>query len=122
MDGASKPQGAYELLSTLISLDRRFKPYCPNDPDDYYWTLDGGNDWKLKFSPDQPTTFEVIYRYNTGNDYEAAFALWLGVVLSAAPAPDGWTEVQQKALLATVNSFNQYRLSKVKLPKSEPKP
>lgn len=61
-----------------------FEPYKPNEHDDMYWTVDSGNNWKVKFHADQPHVFEIIYRYNTGNpDYEKALAAWLKVRISA---------------------------------------
>ena len=39
-------------------------PYKPNEHDDYYWTVDHGNDWKVKFFRDEPCVMEIIHRYN----------------------------------------------------------
>lgn len=36
-------------------------PYMPNEGDTSYWTLDAGNDWKIKFL--DTNTFELIQRY-----------------------------------------------------------
>ncbi len=38
-------------------------PYKPNEWDDSFWTVDAGNDWKVKFYEDDNTVFEVIHRY-----------------------------------------------------------
>jgi hypothetical protein len=43
-------------------------PYKPNLPDDYFWTLDEGNDWKVRFFEDHAKSFQIIHRYN---NYEA---------------------------------------------------
>ncbi len=82
-----------DLLSTTIEGRhlRSFEPYCPNENDDTYWTLDSGNDWKVCFygslssSPDSndPRVFEVRYRYEQGTPKEAALAGWLVVRLGA---------------------------------------
>lgn len=32
-----------DLLSTTIDGHKEFIPYKPNDNDDYFWTLDSGN-------------------------------------------------------------------------------
>lgn len=36
-------------------------PYKPNEWDDSFWTIDAGNDWKIKFHDEH--SFEVIHRY-----------------------------------------------------------
>ena len=38
-------------------------PYMPNEGDTSFWTVDSGNDWKIKFSDTSINTFEVIHRY-----------------------------------------------------------
>lgn len=63
-----------------------FEPYMPNERDDFYWTLDSNNNWKVKFFPDQPKYFEIIYRYQcAGNPFEEALAGWLKVRIRALP-------------------------------------
>lgn len=58
----------------------------PNEGDTTYWTLDGGNNWKLKFYPEQPEVFEIIYRYQCeANPFEEALAGWLKVRIHAEP-------------------------------------
>jgi len=37
-------------------------PYRPNPSDFYYWTLDSGNNWKVKFYEDNQT-IEIYHRY-----------------------------------------------------------
>lgn len=37
-------------------------PYKPNLHDDSFWTLDSGNDWKLKFL-DDGVSIEIRHRY-----------------------------------------------------------
>lgn len=49
-------------------------PYMPNDGDTLFWTLDSGNDWKLKFFEKEPNVFEVYQRYHAG---EEEFGRWL---------------------------------------------
>jgi hypothetical protein len=39
-------------------------PYRPNGRDDTYWTVDSGNDWKIKFDEQEIGTFELIFRYS----------------------------------------------------------
>lgn len=69
-----------EYLSAILQVgkDRTFQPYKPNADDDLYWTLDAGNDWKVRFMPDDSGIFEIRYRYSVGNpEQEAALAGWL---------------------------------------------
>lgn len=73
-----------DFLSVTIEgrKDDTFAPYRPNEDDDYYWTLDSGNNWKVKFLPDEPNCFEVIHRYQcAANPFEQALAAWLVVRL-----------------------------------------
>lgn len=48
-------------------------PYKPNEWDDSFWTIDAGNDWKIKFHDEH--SFEVIHRYQindkTRTEYSA---------------------------------------------------
>ena len=53
-----------------------FKPYMPNEGDDTFWTVDSGNNWKIKFFPEEPCHLEIIHRYNA-NDGIAALAAWV---------------------------------------------
>lgn len=69
-----------DLLSATIQARRNdtFEPYCPNEHDDTYWTLDSGNDWKVQFGFDpDPCVFNLRYRYEAGTPKEAALAGWL---------------------------------------------
>lgn len=38
-------------------------PYKPNEHDDSFWTVDDGNDWKVKFFNDDLNLIEIIHRY-----------------------------------------------------------
>ena len=38
-------------------------PYKPNEWDNSFWTIDAGNDWKIKFFEDNDNVFEIIHRY-----------------------------------------------------------
>jgi hypothetical protein len=42
---------------------RDFEPYKPMAHDDTFWTVDRGNDWKVKFFPDRPNEMEIMHRY-----------------------------------------------------------
>ena len=66
-------------ISTIIEGKRNEElPYMPNEGDDYFWTLDLANNWKIKFFPEQPYCFEVRYRYQcAGNQFEEALGPWL---------------------------------------------
>jgi hypothetical protein len=63
----SRKQMAY-YISNMFGPDNGFEPYMPNEWDDYYWTLDNGNDWKIKFNGgnynDKPGTIEIYHRYS----------------------------------------------------------
>lgn len=69
------------MLSCMIDgrgPEDSFSPYCPNEREDTYWTLDRGNDWKVTFYPEKPETFRIRYRYNgLSQDKESALAGWL---------------------------------------------
>jgi len=66
------------LSNTIEGRDHPEVPYKPNDNDDYYWTLDSNNNWKVKFYHEDPYSFEIIHRYQGGaNKYEEALAGWL---------------------------------------------
>lgn len=55
-------------------------PYQPITNDPLYWTLDLSNNWKIKFSKEDPSIFELTYRYqNDINKCEEALAGWLAV-------------------------------------------
>jgi hypothetical protein len=64
-----------EFLSYTIQ-GAEFKIYKPNEDDSYYWTLDSGNNWKVKFFPDELDCVEIIYRY--GRHAEEKLIGWLG--------------------------------------------
>ena len=38
-------------------------PYMPNEGKTSFWTIDQGNDWKIKFGDEFTASFEVIHRY-----------------------------------------------------------
>jgi hypothetical protein len=66
------------LSNTIEGADHPEVPYQPNDNDDYYWTLDSNNKWKVKFFYEDPYSFEIIHRYQGGvNKFEEALAGWL---------------------------------------------
>ena len=67
------------LLSRLIAgRESDHVPYLPNEHNDYFWTLDTGNDWKVKFFPGDDEKFAITYRYEgTSNTAEERFAGWL---------------------------------------------
>lgn len=48
--------------SRPIELDGPL-PYMPNEGKTSFWTLDQGNDWKIKFSDEFTANFEIIHRY-----------------------------------------------------------
>lgn len=59
-------------LSHFINW-RGFEPYKPNENDDSFWTIDEGNNWKVKFHSDkyhsdknseEDNVFELVYRYD----------------------------------------------------------
>lgn len=43
-------------------------PYKPNDWDDSFWTIDAGNDWKIKFYSEDNSIFEIIHRYQINDN------------------------------------------------------
>lgn len=46
-----------------VSFNTNGIPYKPNEWDDSFWTVDAGNDWKIKFFDNDEHAFEVIHRY-----------------------------------------------------------
>jgi len=38
-------------------------PYMPDESDEYYWTLDRMNNWKVQFDPGDKCCFEIRHRY-----------------------------------------------------------
>lgn len=73
--------------------DDDFQPYTPNGlgkpeitlADSDFWTVDSGNDWKVKFHPETPDRLELFYRYQNShrNPQEECLVLWLVCRLSA---------------------------------------
>lgn len=60
-------------------------PYQPITNDPLYWTLDLTNNWKIKFSEEDPLIFELNYRYQSKeNRIEEALAGWLAVRCSVS--------------------------------------
>ncbi len=49
-------------VSDLISHQFEFEPYMTTEGDHSYWTVDPGNDWKIKFIDNK--TFQLIHRYS----------------------------------------------------------
>ena len=50
-------------------------PYMPNQGDTLFWTLDTGNDIKVKFFDTAPNEVEIIHRYRVKNAVEG-LARW----------------------------------------------
>lgn len=66
------------LLASIIVFPRSYQPYKPDALDSFYFTIDEGNNWKVKFSQTEPDVFEVYHRYqNSENKFEEALAGWL---------------------------------------------
>lgn len=68
-----------EFIATLASAmveasgekspyKREGLPYKPNDWDDSFWTIDSGNDWKIKFYSEDKSIFEIIHRYQINDN------------------------------------------------------
>jgi hypothetical protein len=78
---ARKTLASFLAATINGELNSRFEPYKPNEHDDSFWTVDYGNDWKVKFFDDEPYIFEIIYRYDRRLDgihkRELALAGWL---------------------------------------------
>lgn len=74
-----------QSLSHIIEAGGQssFQPYKPNENDDYFWTLDAGNDWKVKFFEEDYKSFGIIYRYEDRNNREGILAEWLKVRFGA---------------------------------------
>jgi hypothetical protein len=53
-----------------------FEPYKPNKDNYLFWTLDQGNDYKVKFFRDKPCELELIHRY-CNLEVLILFAFWL---------------------------------------------
>jgi hypothetical protein len=92
-DSPEKRMELAMMLSLMIE-GRAFSdiPYKPNISDDFFWTLDCGNDWKLKFTEDKPNEIEVYYRYH--GDREQAFCYWLQFRLRAEMVGTGLVTVE----------------------------
>lgn len=63
-----------EAVAKLFMNDSDFQPYRPNDADWDFWTVDQGNDWKLKFLADNAV--QVRHRYSNG-EAMTSLAGWL---------------------------------------------
>lgn len=83
-------------------------PYNPNEADTHFWTLDSGNDWKLRFFNDQPDTIEVSYRY--GGEKEQAFAYWLQFRLRAEIHGPGLSYDDDLGHVLTLNDGRKFTL------------
>lgn len=73
-----------KLIAQCMSNNRGFEPYKPNEQDDSLWTLDQGNDWKVKFHDKRK--MEVIHRYHNESATKA-LSLWIayrtgGIILN----------------------------------------
>ena len=82
---AYQRQHMAESIARFLNYDKDFKPYCPNEHDDFYWTIDSGNDWKIQFLKDQPHRLQIRYRYQNAdrNPHEEALIPWLVYRLGA---------------------------------------
>lgn len=67
-----------EFVSNCMGDDNRhgFEPYMPNEGDDTFWTVDMGNDWKVKFFDDNLRVMEIYHRYHVKEAIEA-LATWV---------------------------------------------
>lgn len=43
-------------------------PYKPNELNDSFWTIDSGNDWKIKFYKEDNSIFEIIHHYQINDN------------------------------------------------------
>ena len=72
-------------LSRMVCTNIHFTPYNPQPEDNYFYTLDSGNNWKLKFFEDKPFVFEITFRYNCKDqDYETGLFHWLEIAIGAS--------------------------------------
>jgi hypothetical protein len=75
---ASRCKTAEDRQRIAVDLSRMFGvepypgiPYKPNEHDSHFWTLDGGNDWKVYFHEEDPGLFEIRHRYQKTEAVEA---------------------------------------------------
>lgn len=100
------------LLARLFINPSNFEPYKPNKDDDYFWVLDVGNDWKLKFFENYPDRFEITYRYQCeANRYEEALAEWLKVKYKVKVLEESRITLQHAE--ARVRRLAQFRYPKL---------
>lgn len=72
------------LSNTIEGREVESLPYKPNEDDTFYWTLDVGNNWKVKFFEESPEIFQIIHRYQCEqNRLEEALAGWLAARINA---------------------------------------
>lgn len=67
-------------LSMMFATWHRLEPFMPyraNANDSYFFTLDRGNDWKVKFYPTDVRKFTLIYRYSIESRYLMGLADWI---------------------------------------------
>lgn len=78
-------EGMAKYISSIIERGKRCDslPYKPNENDDYFWTLDSGNDWKVKFFEDSLLSFEIVHRYNN-QKATYALSLWIAYRIGAS--------------------------------------
>lgn len=76
-DSDQKKELFAKFVADLFPDSIRFEPYMPNQWDYSFWTVDRGNDWKLKFMDDR--VVEIRYRYHRdGNHYAlVSLANWI---------------------------------------------
>lgn len=74
------------LAGTIEGESLGFVPYQPNKTDDTYFIIDRNNDWRLSFFEDDPSSFEIKYRYQCAEvQAEEALAAWLKYRVNAVP-------------------------------------
>lgn len=59
----TKQEIAYLVAAQLNWPKWDFQAYCPNKSDYFFWTVDEGNDWKLKFIQEEPGELWIYHRY-----------------------------------------------------------
>lgn len=51
------------IAADLFPHSKGFSPYMPNEGNDLFWTIDQGNDYKIKFFDDDSSKVELVHRY-----------------------------------------------------------
>lgn len=89
----SPDKGRHELatyLSLTVEASERphFTPYMRNEGDTKLWTIDGGNDWNVRFFDHEPNDFEIVHRYDDKVAAEGLSA-WVAYRLGGTLRRDG---------------------------------